>query len=112
MLTYHGLVQIPEKKEKDYSLPAQNFTSWISGGVVFKDKDAITLTPEQVYGDNALVLYVLEQSFTKPIVVPPTVPTGYVEVPYPTSWDDMLKYKPIEDYQGYGRRDMAKPTFE
>lgn len=89
-LMYVGLVQIPEKRTNDYTLPAQNFSSWVSGGVLLTGADAFNLTPQQVYGDGSIMIYVLEQKI-------------------PQTWDDVMQAQDLATYQSYGRRAAVRP---
>jgi len=101
-LTYYGLIQIPSKEEcgggfagigeKCITLPAQNFTSWNSGGVVLLDEDAVEFTEEDVYGNNELILYV-------------------IELPIPATWDQLKMQQPLEDYFTYGTKNLVQPEF-
>lgn len=99
-LSYYGLIEIPEDERCDgnlltrrcETLPAQNFTTWNAGGVVLSDDWAVEFTPEDVYGNTTLVLYVLAQQL-------------------PESWTDMENVQHIEDYQTYERRQMVRPEF-
>lgn len=99
-LTYYGLVQIPAEErcaggfltQECRTLPARNFTSWNSGGVVLTQDTAVTFTPEDVYSDGILVLYVLEQGV-------------------PGNWSAIERYQNFEDYQTYQRRQMVLPRF-
>jgi hypothetical protein len=71
-LIYSGLVEIPAKRKCErslgglkktcYTLEAQNFTSWVSGGAIIRD-GGFELAPEDVYNDKNIVLFVLEMSF-------------------------------------------------
>ncbi len=107
-LIYSGLIQIPEETRETgpfyartkYTLPAQNFTSWMSGGVVLKDgmtelnlplPGAFVIHADDLYAENELVFYALEQ-------------------PLPTKWDELEKYQSIEEYQLY-KNAYAKPEF-
>ena len=57
-------------------LPAQNFSMWIDGGV----KTNITLTPNQIYNEKPITLYVLEMNL-------------------PNSWPDLMNSQEIDEYQ-------------
>jgi hypothetical protein len=56
--------------------PAQNFTSWVSGGAILN----FTLTEYDVYSNNTLIFYV-------------------AEMPLPKNWDDLESAPDIETYQ-------------
>lgn len=97
-LFYDGDLKIPEERrriktglfsKKTIILPAQSFNSWLQGGL----KTQITLTPEQLYNDDLLVLYVLEQ-------------------PLPKTWKELENYETIEDYQHSINPNIYAPTFE
>lgn len=90
MILYGGQIQIPAKRESRYTLEAKNFSSWVSGGAILSGIEALELTPEQVYGDDNITLYVLEQKI-------------------PATWDDLLNYTAIEEYQTYDRRPLVRP---
>lgn len=86
VLNYNGVIELPEEKKGgflgigDATLEARNLSGFSSGGVILVGQDAFELTPEFVYGENNLTLYVLEQKI-------------------PQSWDDVLAYQDIESYQ-------------
>jgi hypothetical protein len=97
-LQYNGLIQIPADRECKgnvvsrvcVDLPAQNFTTWLSGGVTLTGTDAVTFSENAIYSNTSITVYVLEQ-------------------PLPATWDDLKKYQGIADYQTYDRRAMVQP---
>jgi hypothetical protein len=74
--------------EDPVTLPEQNFTTWLSGGI----KLNLTLNPATIYSDKKIILYVLE-------------------MPLPQSWDDMQELQEIEQYQE-DKLFFAIPKFE
>lgn len=99
-LFYTGNIQIPAETRKEggfltrttIHLPAMNFTTWLQGGVKFKAENALTFTPEQIYSDKPLVIYVLEQ-------------------PLPYSWKTFEKFTDLNEYQET-YSNYAQPEFE
>jgi hypothetical protein len=89
-MIYDGILIIPEEKtslctkvlgvcvtgETELILPEQNFSSWISGGVNIN----LTLTENDVYANNTLVIFVLE-------------------MPIPKTWSELQDSPDIETYQ-------------
>ncbi|MBN1175726.1 hypothetical protein JXA48_03705 [Candidatus Woesearchaeota archaeon] len=69
----------------DFNLPEQNFTTWLVGGV----KTNFTITPAEVYNNQPLRIYMLEQ-------------------PIPSNWPELANYKELEDYQK-GKEYFIKP---
>ncbi len=69
LLFYEGNLTIPEEGKK----PELQLPSWLQGGVLH---DSVSFSEQDIYGDNKLVFYVLEN-------------------PLPQNWDDM------EEYVGY-----------
>jgi hypothetical protein len=101
LLFYKGLLTIPEEKRKKgpfwnrktITLPAQNFTIWLQGGVDLQGANGVTFSEADVYSGKTLVIYMLEQ-------------------PLPLTWKQLEKqYKPIEEYQR-GKEQYAMPKFE
>lgn len=62
--------------QDDIKLPEQNFSMWLLGGV----KRDFTISPALLYGNNTIYLYVLE-------------------MPKPTSWDDLMNVETLDQYQ-------------
>lgn len=101
-LLYEGGIALPRKVEsvcklgveplcleyQEIEFPELNISSWLNGGAVF----TTTFNPTEVYNDDELVFYVLE-------------------MPLVTSWDDMLSYKSIEEFQE-GREGLLIPGRE
>jgi hypothetical protein len=93
-LVHNGMIRIPEKTIEyckgwdtgvagiciggweEVKMPEQNISNWPKGGGQIN----FTLTESEVYGSNALILYVLE-------------------MPLPQTWDDMQNYQSIQDYE-------------
>ncbi|MBR9701175.1 hypothetical protein GOV11_04895, partial [Candidatus Woesearchaeota archaeon] len=100
LLLYYGLVEIPEMEKcakalggiikKCYTIPEKNFTSWMSGGVLFTKPDTIKFSEDFVYSDASLTIFLLEQ-------------------PLPTNWDDVTNQQTVEEYMSYGKGDAAIP---
>jgi hypothetical protein len=57
-------------------LPAQNFSIWMTGGLV----NELELSPNVIYSDKKIIIYIFE-------------------MPTPTSWTDLDNLKGVEDYQ-------------
>ncbi|MBR9702848.1 hypothetical protein GOV10_02340, partial [Candidatus Woesearchaeota archaeon] len=99
-LFYTGNIQIPAERRKEgnilssttINLPAMNFTTWLQGGVEFRGDKGLIFTPEQIYGPDPLVIYVLEQ-------------------PLPLSWKMMEEYRDTVEYQEQFAN-LAQPEFE
>jgi hypothetical protein len=90
-MMYNGEINIPAKNDTQcpteilgvcvlgkisINYPAQNFTSWISGGAIIN----FTLTEYDVYNDNTLQFFV-------------------AEMPLPKNWDDLENTPSVEEYQ-------------
>ncbi len=91
-MMYDSGLQIPEERTsicksvemmgvcigntEDMVLPAQNFSSWITGGVNIN----ITLEENDIYRDNTLIIYV-------------------AQMPLPTTWQELTDSPTIEQYQ-------------
>ena len=95
-----GLIQIPEDRrcqsslgglqETCSTLPAQNFSSWVSGGVLLTGDRTFVLTPEDIYSSKNITIFILEQ-------------------PLPKTWRDMERTQGLEQYQTYDRQAMVTP---
>ncbi|MFH1174539.1 MAG: hypothetical protein V1725_05355 [archaeon] len=70
---------------KTITYPAQNFSTWLSGGALVN----FTLNQGDVYGNYSLDVYVLE-------------------MPLPHNWDELERYKALEDYQK-GKQHLVRP---
>jgi len=92
-LMYNAPFTLPPKPDKKAPLPEQNFSNWVSGGVVLKDVNGVALTENDVYNDKKLVLYVLEEQI-------------------PRNWDELMKNQAIDQYQTYDRKAMVVPMLE
>lgn len=99
MLFYTGGLYIPSEKRggglfsPSVRLPEQEFPTWLQGGVQFDETNPVTFTPEEIYGPNPLVIYVLEQEL-------------------PRTWSELENnYELIHEYQE-GRDVLAQPRFE
>jgi hypothetical protein len=81
-LVYNGLLQIPPRTVKGAELPAQNFTTWQSGGLVIGASTPFVLRAEDLYAGKNITVYVLEQKV-------------------PQTWEDIEKMQSVEEYQAY-----------
>ncbi|MGV8086448.1 MAG: hypothetical protein ACP5N1_02345 [Candidatus Woesearchaeota archaeon] len=103
-MTYDGLINIPEERrilcssltvmgvciggETEMVLPEQNFSSWIIGGLNID----FTLTENDIYANNTLVLFV-------------------AKMPLPKNWNELESTPSIEAYQ-QDKIAFLSPTME
>jgi hypothetical protein len=93
-LIYNGLLQIPPRALRSAEFPAQNFSTWQSGGVLINDATPYLLMPEDVYSDKNISVYVLEQKL-------------------PESWDDIERMQSVEEYQSYEpKKSLIRPEMD
>lgn len=108
-ILHNDLITIPEERrefckmpipigglclsKKEYTLNQTNFTSWMKGGISFKEDEPYDLTWSALYTTNQLTFYMLEQKI-------------------PQEWHDLEEYESVDEFlDNFGLRLLQGPTF-
>jgi len=78
---------------KEYTLNETNFTTWMKGGISFKDDEPYEMTWTALYNTDQLTFYMLEQKI-------------------PSEWQDLEEHESVDEFlDNFGLRLLQGPTF-